>query len=163
MKYFALILISILTLQAQAYVKTTFFVMNAMIQILPKNPSDPNGTPDLDSVNIYREMNVPVKQTVIGPGKSIATAKQDFSFACAIRQGNSYECSIMLAHSPNVVIDSVYKRASFKVKGDLALELRDQFYQKDHEYHFISSDKVLKIDATEDEFSFEYNVNGVTQ
>src|SRR5690606_31516465 len=98
-------------------------------------------------VDLYRAMNVPIQDSVMGPGKGIVAANKALNFTCGIRNGSIYECSILLQRSAFTEIDFFNKTAKFEVRGEIAEELRQKFYLYAGEFHFKSSDNVLKIDS----------------
>lgn len=128
-----------------------------MVQILPR---DSFGNFDNDSVDIYQALNLPVQDSLLGPGKSFKTENQDLNFSCAIRQGN-YECSIVFVKSPNVVFDRRNQLVKYEVRGPAAEELKKVFFLKDREYHFRSSDNLFSIYATDSKFMILFAGNGL--
>src|SRR5688572_21389328 len=110
MRMFLPLFISLSTLSAAAATRATFFGIGAMVQVLPQHPG---GSADNDSFDLYKAMNVPVQDSMIGPGKAIQTPDQGLSFTCAIRNNTSYECSIIFNRSPNLKLDPINKKIKY--------------------------------------------------
>ena len=141
-----------------ASTRATFFGVGAMVQVIPQSP---NGTIDRDGQDLYEAMNVPVQDSIMGPGKAIQTQDQAISFTCAIRNNTSYECSIVFNQSRYLQMDMINKKLKFHVSGAIATEIRQKFFLKDNEFHFKAADGLMKVDAVDDEFTFLYSAQGV--
>lgn len=150
--------ILLLSLPAHGITKTTFFGVGAMIQLLPQNPGGPV---DSDSFDMYRSMNVPTQDTMLGPGKAIQTADRSFNLSCAIRNNISHECSLVLNRSSHLQLDMINKKIKYQLSGIAADEIRQKFFIKNEEFHFRSTDGVFSVDATVGHFLLLYSAQGL--
>jgi hypothetical protein len=158
MKYMWLFPMLLLVHAGEAATRASFFGVGAMVQIWPQNPGGPA---DSDSFDIYRAMNVPVQDSIIGPGKAIQTSDRALSFQCAIRNNVSYECSIVFNRSANLKLDIVNKKIKYEVTGIMAEDLRQKFFLKDDVFHFKSTDALMSVDAIEGRFTILYSAQGI--
>lgn len=143
--------------QAQAIVKIQFFGMQTMINVIGH---DRFGGSDSDPVDLFNMMNVPIQHSFIGPGKSIVTADRKFNLVCAV-QGGENKCSLIIQLSPETKADPFNKVLTYEVGGDGARNLAKQFFlNKAQAIHFVSADKQLSLDVTEDHFRLHFQGNG---
>ena len=143
--------------EAQAIVKIQFFGMQTMVNVIGH---DRLGGSDSDPVDIFNLMNVPIQHTLMGPGKSIVTADRKFNLVCAV-QGGENKCSLIVQLSPETQADPINKVLTYDLGGDGARKLVQQFYlNKAQAIHFVSADKQLSLDVTEDHFRLHFQGNG---
>jgi hypothetical protein len=160
MKNYALILLVILSfldISAAAATKAHFFGIQAMVQIVSAEAS---GNADQDGVEVYRSMNVPIQDTVIGPGKAIITPDKVLRFTCGIRNSSIYECSILIQRSAASRLDPIGKKIEYRLQGTEAEFVRNLFYLNQGEYHFKSTDGLMKMDVSPGSFVFIYSAQG---
>lgn len=111
--------------QASASTFAKFAVYYGIIRVMPQNPS---GVPDSDSVNLFRAMNVPVKDSFLGPGKVIESKDHALQFICANRNQAGYECSIFIQPSNNSVVNPFEGVLQYKATGAEADQYSKQFF-----------------------------------
>lgn len=124
------------------------------IQFLPGNQNlmvnivavGPDGLEDADHQLLFDALDLPVQNTMFGPGKGFRTAKNEISFTCAPQRK---QCSIGFSRSPFLKIDSSHKQFQFKVTGEAA-----QFFARifPKNFNFLATDGLLLIQATDDLF-----------
>jgi hypothetical protein len=121
-------------------------------------PTDSSGTTDLDSVTLYQAMNVPVKDSMLGPGKLIEDAEKALQFICAIRNGSAYECAIFIKKSAHSSVNPVQGAMQFKVTGPDA-EAFTKLYHTDvnGEFHFVSQEANFKVEIRPQYFEVLFN------
>jgi hypothetical protein len=158
MKTLLLILPFLIFNSAQTLTRAHFLGLQAMIQLIP---SDASGANDLDSVNVYRAMNVPIQDSVLGPGKAIVTNDRILNFICAVRNNSGYECTIFLQRGSMVEMDPLKKIIKYQVSGALADELRLKFFLNQQQYKFTSTDGLFRIEAVPGSFTVYYDATGV--
>jgi len=143
MKILITILVLILSFTAQAMTSGQFIGPYGIIRVVPQNLS---GESDLDGKVLYEAMNVPVKDSMIGPGKAIETADGALQFICALRQQAGPECSIFIHQKGHGIVNSATKTMIYKVQGDEA-DVYVKLFKTDvnGEFNFVSVDRLLKI------------------
>ena len=147
----------ILAPQVKAATTAHFFGLQTMIQLAPK---DLTGNFDNDTSRLYQIMNVPVKNSFIGPGKAIVSNDRQLNFVCGLRN-SAFECTIILKNGADTQTDLIKRQAQFHVAGPAASELLEKFFLKDGEFKFISTDKFFKIEATRESFTLTYSESGL--
>ena len=156
MKFVLSFLIAALSASASyAVTKPKFlpFDMNFMVAI---TNSDITGASDNDATDMYNMMNVPEQDSSMGKGKSIKTDAKDFNLVCSKEKQT---CSIILNKSANTVIQSGKKYAAFKVTGEVATQLLQQFkFGADRTFTFKATDGVFHIHAQPEAFIFELQI-----
>jgi hypothetical protein len=142
---------------AQAVTQTQFLPGNysAMAYVRAQTP---DGQQDQDAFTLFQMMNVPIQNSIMGPGKAIFTNSRDFNLICATAKGL---CSIILNHSEHVKILPQQKTMIFAVVGVEADQLRALFDLKQDEFHFLSTDHKMRITAVPGAFEFLVNEGGV--
>lgn len=134
-----------------------FLGVQTQISITSSNSA---GQSDQDAYSIFSRMNVPVKNTFLGPGKAIVSNSKDLNLVCANRNNSGYQCAIFIKTSGRASIDPVNKRLVYKMDGAEAKEMLAKWNLKDREVHFISVDGFFKIDLDENSFKLEYSQSG---
>ena len=157
MKSFIFYVSLVLAPQIEAATAARFFGLQTMIQLAPK---DLSGISDNDTNDLYHAMNVPIKNSFIGPGKAIVSADQKLNFVCGLRN-SFYECTIILQNGPNTQTDLIQRKVQFHVEGASAIELSEKFFLKEGEFKFISTDKLFKIEAQDGSFTMTYSAAGL--
>jgi hypothetical protein len=107
------------------------------------------GSPDATA--LYNLMNEPVQNSEMGPGKAIGTADQEMSFSCATSTSMGPMCSIELNSGPDVTIDAKNNSVQFQLSGGAAAEMSTHWFGGNG-LHFVSTDSLLKIDVTPEQF-----------
>ena len=152
MKLYVSICLLAASLTAQAASRVQFYPGNFNMSV-NVTELDMYGNRDNDAQDLYLTMNVDEQDSMMGKGKSIVTTDRDFNMVCAKEKKH---CSIILKRSPNVVIDSNNKYASFKLKGDLAKQLTGKFKLNERgEAFFTATDKAFHLYGNSEEFTFE--------
>ncbi|MBC7371782.1 MAG: hypothetical protein H7326_09460 [Bdellovibrionaceae bacterium] len=121
---------------------------------------DSAGNADLDAVTLYRAMNVPVKDSMLGPGKLIEDAGKKLQFICAIRNNSGYECAIFIQKSANGSLSPTQGWIQYKVTGHAADEFTKLFHtDAKGEFHFVSVENNLKVHVKPQYFEVLFNKN----
>ena len=130
------------------------------IGIIRTMPKDARGNADLDAQTLYRAMNVPVKGSILGPGKLIEDAEKKLQFICAIRNGSGYECAIFIHKSANGATNPSQGWMQYKVTGGAADAFTSLFHtDAKGEFHFVSVEGNLKVEVRPQYFEVLYNKN----
>ncbi|MFP5519760.1 MAG: hypothetical protein ACLGGX_07645 [Bdellovibrionia bacterium] len=117
--------------------------------------------PDTDALVLFEDMNVPVQDSFLGPGKSIVSKDRALNFVCAERGARGGPtCTIMINRSANSILSR--GRIGFRVTGDQAWEFSSKFKLDGNKvFSFISIDEVFRVYASEKEFFVLWDENGV--
>ncbi len=158
MKSFSFIFVIVFSISGWSVTRATFFGVGAMIQLIPQNPG---GAADSDSLDLYKAMNVPVQETMLGPGKAIQSPDQALNLSCAIRNNISHECSIVLNRSKYLRLDPINKKIKFHITGTMADEIRRKFFLTNEEFHFKSTDSLFLMEAVGNSFTLLYSAEGL--
>lgn len=129
-----------------------FFIgdRNAMAVV---TPTDKYGNTDSDSTDLYKIMNVPEQDTMLGKGKSIISDERDFNMVCGEYK---LQCQFILNKSSKVQISARNQSMVFTATGDEAKRLSEMFKRNDRgEVYFKSVDSLFKISGNSDFFIFE--------
>lgn len=137
-----------------AATSSKFFGMQGMINISSK---DARGPLDDDAQTLFAEMNVPVQDSFMGPGKSIVADNKALNFVCSNSNTRGYMCTIMLSRSSHTQLSS--SKMVYSVDGVLAQEISAKFHKVN--YKFISTDGIFSIHSTPEKFELIYNESGV--
>ena len=86
------------SLNSYSAVKAQFFGVQTMLNIISAGDSDP--------LDLFNLMNVPIQNSIMGPGKAIVSLDKIFNFVCAV-QGNENKCSIIIKASPKAHADPI--------------------------------------------------------
>jgi|GEM_PF-3096486 len=151
------LLITFIMSSAQAVTQTQFLPGNYSAMAYARAQT-PDGQQDQDPFTLFKLMNVPTQNTMMGPGKAIFTTARDFNLTCATEKGL---CSIVLNHSDHVKILPQQKIMSFTVQGAEADQLRALFDLEQGEFHFLSTDHKMRITAVPGAFEFLVNEGGI--
>jgi hypothetical protein len=147
------VLLCLASVPALSATTAQFFGMQGMINVAAPSL----GPKDSDAQNMMGAMNVPVQQSMLGPGKAITAEGQILNYICANRGSNGdYTCSIIIQNSPHSKLSPTFM--SYQVQGELASALHEKFYpnQADGSYQFTSVDGTLQVRSTNDEFEVTY-------
>ena len=142
----------VLGLNVQAATRIKFLPMDRNV-IVVVAAADIYGNADSDSADLYELMLVPEQDSMLGKGKSIISNERDFNFVCSKEKKM---CQVVLNKSENVIISSSGKFARYTLRGTQAGELTKLFKTDSKgEFHFTATDRLFKVDAQADIFSFE--------
>lgn len=140
-----------------AYTKGKLLGAQAMVNI---SSQDSLGRTDLDSHDLYQIMNVTPQNSFIGPGKKIISSAKDFNLICNERSQTQYECTVILKQSNQTKFSP--SRFLYRVTGDEALSLIQQFNLKNNEIHFQTEDQKFRIYGKDGVFAVIYSEDGQT-
>lgn len=142
--------------QAFAATKSVFPIGQPMAILILQTPT--MGEQDQDADRLYADMDVPPKDSFLGPGKTIEFGEKIMSLVCAMRGANLYTCTLILHGSPVTQISPENKSAKFYVTGENAEKLLNLFHANDGEgnYSYKTTDGKLIIKATKQEFFISY-------
>ncbi|OFZ29237.1 MAG: hypothetical protein A2622_07400 [Bdellovibrionales bacterium RIFCSPHIGHO2_01_FULL_40_29] len=146
------IILTLISIQGFAATRLQFFFgdQNAIALL---TPTDSYGNSDSDSSDLYKMMNVPEQDSMLGKGKSIMSSARDFNLVCSQYKG---QCQVVLAKSANVQIRSAKKSMSYSVSGESATQLVKLFQLNDlGEVKFEATDRLFRIYGNAKEFIFE--------
>ncbi|RYZ82139.1 MAG: DUF2183 domain-containing protein, partial [Proteobacteria bacterium] len=158
MKKLALIMLIALTgTTAAAYTHAEFAGLYGIIRMVPK---DQAGNADTDTVTLYRQMDVPIKDSMLGPGKTIQTAERALQFICAIRNGTDYECAIFIQSSANSTVNPLGGYMQYKLTGPAADVYAKMFRTNaDGNFDFVNTEGTFKVTVKPHYFEVLFNKN----
>jgi hypothetical protein len=138
---------------AQAITQVQFFLAGqAMVTLLS---STPNGSTDNDAIDLFKLMNVPPQDSIMGPGKAIATENQDMNLSC----GNSPRgpmCSIVFNKSARATILPSQKKISYKMIGSEAAAMAEMWTLQNDHLEFTTTDNKLELKVSPDLFQMDF-------
>lgn len=144
---------------AQAVTRGKFVGPYGIIRVLVK---DFLGVTDSDGQVLFESMNVPQKESMLGPGKSIETEDRALQFICANRPKVGHECAIFIHNASYGVVDPIRKLMSYKVRGEKANQYGKLFHlDSQGAFNFLSIDGTLKVHILPGYFEVTYSENGV--
>jgi hypothetical protein len=141
---------------ASAYTRGSFTGMQFMINIAATNY---DGSNDDSAMNLYQGMNVPVKGSFMGPGKTLEAPQKMMNFICADRTNGGYACTIILQAQGGAEVGM--HSAHLVVTGDQAAAFWKQFNLTSGQFHFQNLEKTLVINSTSDRFEVFFNQDGI--
>lgn len=145
---------------AQAITRGQFVGPYGIIRVLAQ---DAMGSSDTDGQLLFEAMDVPVKNSMIGPGKSIETEDKGMQFICAHRLNVGYECSIFVHNRAGGAVNPVTRMMSYKVTGEKANTYGKLFkVNSQQEYNFVSIENNFKVQVKPNYFEVQYSENGVS-
>jgi hypothetical protein len=157
MRLWIIIASALLVSTAQAVTQTQFLPGNYSAMAYVRASSGDGGS-DNDPTDLYRVMNVPPQNSIMGIGKAIDSQSRDFNLTCSQAQNL---CSIILNHSDRVKILSQEKIMSFTVHGVEADQLAALFELNAGQFQWLSTDRKMRITATPGNFEFLVNEGGI--
>lgn len=124
------------------------------VQFLPGNQNlmvnivavGPDGLEDTDYQTLFEALDLPVQNTLMGPGKGFRSSKNEISFTCAPQRK---QCSIVFSRSAYLNIDSSHQQFQFKVSGEAA-QFFAQIFPKN--FNFLATDGLLQIQSSDELF-----------
>lgn len=143
MKILISFLVLILGFTAQAMTNGQFAGPYGIIKVVAR---DFAGAADTDGKVLYEAMNVPEKDSMLGPGKAIEAADGALQFICANRNQVGFECSIFIHQKGYGSVNAQKKTMLYKLLGDEA-NVYGKLFKTDAngEFHFASVDGLLKV------------------
>lgn len=142
---------------AQGFTRAQFVGTTGVIRVLAK---DYAGVTDTDGQQLFEAMNVPPRDSIIGPGKAFETPDKRLRFICAQRSQVGTECSIFIHNSAPGLVDPSRRIMQYKVTGTLAAELSKLFHRDTQGvYYFVSVEGTLKVDIQPGSFEVLYSEN----
>lgn len=156
-----LTLISILTLlvqTSQAASRFQFFPgnQNAMLVVTPQAA---DGVSDSDSVELFKFMNVPIQDGMLGKGKSIVSPGREFNMVCGEYK---QQCQFVLNRSALVAMDPSNRRMQFKLTGEAADQLTMLFQMTgDRQMDFMATDRQFQLHGEPGLFLFQASQGGL--
>ena len=150
-------LVLIIAFKAQAITSVNFFLGGqAMVNVVS---SSMDGHTDQDPVELYKMMNVPPKNSIMGPGKAIVTDNRDLNMTCGTPPGRGATCSFVFQGSSRTQLNPLSKTVSFRATGSDAVRLSKLFVTNDGKLEFISSDRMLRISISDQDIRIEVTGN----
>lgn len=126
MKILFFFLLFSMALETYAFTSGRFVGMQFLINMTSKNR---NGTVDEGPRTLFEYMNVPVQDSFLGPGKSLAGPSRILNFICAHKTTGDSQCSIYIHASQYGKISTTGAR--FYVQGEAAQGYIRQFHVKE--------------------------------
>lgn len=132
---------------SQAMTSGRFLGQQFMINIAAQNP---DGSVDSSPQKLFDAMNVPVQDSMLGPGKALKAEQKVLNFICANRgSGGGYTCMILIHQSAAAQIG--LHKASFHLQGETARNLSAQFFLNDqNHFNFEDDSGLLSIKVSPD-------------
>jgi len=106
---------------------------------------------------IYKSMNVPPQNSIIGMGKTIKSPKGDMSFICAAKAQEKFQCSFIVFSNQYSQISS--QQAVVEFKGEKAEALYKQFLPFDgsDQIKIIDNSGLFKLEINPNLFRMSFN------
>jgi hypothetical protein len=141
---------------AQAYTRAEFAGFYGIIRVLTK---DPSGATNPDARTLFEAMDVPVQDSMMGPGKVIQSTGQGLQFICADRGGDAgVECSIFIQPSTLSKINPLSGVMEYKVSGAAADSFTKLFkLDGKGEFNFASSEGSLRVGVKAQSFEVSFH------
>ncbi|MBS1971991.1 MAG: DUF2183 domain-containing protein [Bdellovibrionales bacterium] len=154
MKFLVSFLVFVLSFTAQAVTSGQFAGPYGIIRIIAK---DFAGNADTDGQVLYEAMDVPVQDSIIGPGKAINSADRGLQFICANRAQAGYECSIFIHPEGYGNVNPIAKSMLYKVTGTQA-DVYAKVFKTDAngEFHFVSVDGLFQVNLSPGSFEVSF-------
>ncbi|QDK37755.1 hypothetical protein [Bdellovibrio sp. NC01] len=134
-----------------------FLGQQFMINIAAQNP---DGSSDDFPQKLFEVMNVPIQDSMLGPGKSLKAPERTLNFICANRTSGGYTCMLLIHRTANAQLG--LKTASFKANGELAQALGQQFFLGNEQKIVLSNaEHTLEIQVTPTDFSIRFDEQGL--
>lgn len=113
---------------------------------------------DQDARTLFESMNVPLRDSFLGPGKSIESVDRGLSWVCGDRGANGIQCTIMLKASASTQVSYKPVSARFKASGNEAHALFQLLNPNTPEGNFTygNEEGTLKIEATPTGFQLSF-------
>ncbi|HEX7672578.1 MAG TPA: hypothetical protein VF412_00335 [Bdellovibrio sp.] len=140
---------------AQAMTQGQFLGGQFMINMTAQNP---DGSGDESPQKLFTAMNVPIQDSMLGPGKSLKTDQKIMNFICANRSNGGYTCMLMLQRSASAQLG--LHRATLELEGDSAIATAAQFFLDHGTYRFVNEEKTLQVLVTPTTFSIHFDEQG---
>lgn len=158
MKFLMLFLVLSLGVSAQAVTRAQFVGPYGIIRIVAK---DYSGMTDTDGQILFEQMNVPVRDSIIGPGKSIEAADKGLQFICANRHELGFECSIFVHKKGHGAVNASRKLMQYKVEGPEA-DIYSKLFKVDEKGQllFVSQEGYFKVEVKPQYFEVLYYEGG---
>jgi len=137
---------------AMAVTTAQYFGMQGMINI----SNNHLGQTDSDAETLLADMNVPVQDSVMGPGKAITSEGQILNFICANRGSRNFTCTVIIQSSPHSKLSP--NKMAYELSGEEAKIIHEKFHpnQEDGSYRFISTDGLFQVQSTPEHFLVIY-------
>jgi hypothetical protein len=154
MKFLISFVVLTLGFTAQAMTRGQFAGPYGIIRIIAK---DFAGNADTDGQVLFGAMDVPIKNSMLGPGKVIESADGALQFICANRPQVGYECAIFIHQQGCGSVNLINKTMQYKVLG-IEANAYVKLFKGDAsgEFHFVSVDGLFKVEAAPGYFLIIY-------
>lgn len=128
-----------------------------MINIAAQNP---DGSSDDFPRALFDVMNVPIQDSMLGPGKVLKTPDKMLNFICANRTSGGYTCMVLIHRTSNAQLG--LKTASFTAHGELAQALGQQFFLGNEEKIVLSNaEHTFELQVTPTDFRIRFDEQGL--
>lgn len=156
MRFLIFALLSLSFTRSYAMTQGRFMGIEMMVNI---STSSMDGSSDSTPEDLYKLMNRPEEDSMVGRGKAMDAPKKVLNFICAIRSAGNYLCTIHM-HKSNYGKIS-FNNAIFEVQGAEAQHYFDQFHSQGGRFYFKNPEGTFLIDATPDHFLIKFAQGGV--
>ncbi|MDG0816648.1 hypothetical protein [Bdellovibrio svalbardensis] len=140
---------------SQARTQGRFLGQQFMINIAAQGY---DGSTDELPQKLFEAMNVPVQDSILGPGKTLQTPFKFLDFICANRTSGGYTCMLLIHPSKSAQLG--LKTASLRVEGEMAQKLAAQFFPSSGEV-FQNAEGTLEVKVTPNQFSIRFDEQGL--
>jgi hypothetical protein len=145
------------SLTAQAYTTGQFAGLYGIIRL---NTKDPSGATNNDARGVFEAMDVPIQNSMMGPGKVIQSTERALQFICADRPQEGIECSIFIQRSQNSSVNPLKGTMQYKVTGPAAEFFTSKYHlDANGEYLFTSEEGNLKVQVKSQYFEVSFTKN----
>ena len=110
---------------------------------------------DEDARALFDGMNVPLRDSFLGPGKSIESADRGLSWVCGDKGANGVQCTLMMKATASTRVGYRPVSAHFQASSQEAQSLFKQLHPNTAEGHFSYQNEEGTLRITSDGARFE--------
>lgn len=116
------------------------------------------GGSDQDARLLFEAMNVPVQDSMLGPGKSLEDSTKSLSWVCGDKGKDGFQCTFMFKKSPVTRLRTNPIEVSYKITGQEARFISDRihFNKPSGTFEFVNEEGSLKVLISPDETEVQY-------
>jgi hypothetical protein len=152
------VLSTLLTLPLSGHAETTSRAFPMTQQIMITVYKSRSTGSDQDARTLFDSMNVPIRDSFLGPGKAIESSDRGMSWVCADKGANGVQCTIMMQAKPSTRVSYRPIRVYHSLRGQEAqalLKLLNPNTPQGH-FEFQNEEATLRVLADETKFELHY-------
>lgn len=113
---------------------------------------------DHDARVLFDGMNVPLRDSFLGPGKSIESADRGLSWVCGDKGANGVQCTLMMKSTPSTRVGYSPIQVQYSAPTQEAQTLFPLLHPNTADGHFVyqNEEGTLKIEASPSQFNLIY-------